>query len=76
MNGNSFLDFLWEKIYVNQPMLRRRMVRATIRPKAVAAAKPTTARIQIALEFPLNIEGLHDLKFPWQMIHLTVYTWL
>lgn len=59
-------------MYVNQPMLRRRMIRATIRPKAVAAANPTTARIQTALEFPLNIDGLHDLKFTSQMIHLTI----
>jgi len=38
------------------------MVRANRRPKAVAAAKPTTARIHTALELPLSMDGLHDLK--------------
>ena len=38
------------------------MVRATRRPRAVAAANPTTALIQTALEFPLSIDGLHDLN--------------
>lgn len=52
------------------------MVRATRRPRAVAAANPTTARIQTALELPLNIEGLQDLQRPFKKMTIKQETFI